>query len=78
MEPGRTCLSTDAAAAAGASWLDVEAPVVRAAVGLALQNWPRLAGSLALRFNGFLDRLRDTRGSAGGPADGQGCCRSGR
>ncbi len=51
---------TDAAAAAGASWLDVEAPVVRAAVGLALQNWPRLAGSLALRFNGFL-AVRDDR-----------------
>ena len=57
---GRELPTVDAAAAAGASWLDVEAPVVRAAVDLAVRNWPRLAGMLAVRFNGFL-AVRDDR-----------------
>jgi len=52
--------AADAAASAGATWLDVEAAVVRAAVGLALANWPRLAGTIAVRFNGFL-AVRDDR-----------------
>lgn len=51
---------TGAAAAAGATWLDIEAPVVRAAVGLAMRNCPRLAGTLALRFTGYL-AVRDDR-----------------
>ncbi|MFI7067742.1 BTAD domain-containing putative transcriptional regulator [Kribbella sp. NPDC050124] len=57
---GRELPAAERSAAAGASWLDVEAPVVRAAVGLAVQDQPRLAGALALRMNGFL-AIRDDR-----------------
>lgn len=49
-----------AAAAAGSGWLDVEAPVVHAAVLLAARTVPRTAGLLALRFKGFL-AVRDLR-----------------
>ncbi|WP_132144445.1 AfsR/SARP family transcriptional regulator [Kribbella antiqua] len=49
-----------ASAAEGAAWLDVEAPVVRGAVELAVRRNPRLAGMLAVRFNGYLT-VRDER-----------------
>ncbi|MFF0271301.1 BTAD domain-containing putative transcriptional regulator [Kribbella sp. NPDC004536] len=47
-------------AEAGAAWLDVEGPVVRAAVERALVRWPRLGAMLALRFTGYL-AVRDDR-----------------
>ena len=50
----------DSAAAAGASWLDQEWPVVQAAVIRAAANRPRPAGTLALLLNGYLT-VRDER-----------------
>ncbi|GAA1582700.1 BTAD domain-containing putative transcriptional regulator [Kribbella hippodromi] len=52
--------ATEELAAAGASWLDTEGPVVRAAVERALPKWPRLGSMLALRFAGYL-AVRDDR-----------------
>ncbi|GAB3927789.1 BTAD domain-containing putative transcriptional regulator [Kribbella albertanoniae] len=51
---------TLAAARIGSQWLDFEVPVIRAAVVLAAQIAPRIAGLLALRFKGFL-AVRDLR-----------------
>jgi len=51
---------TEAEAGAGSRWLDIEAPVVQAAVVLAARVAPRTAGLLALRFKGFL-AVRDLR-----------------
>ncbi|GAA1681850.1 BTAD domain-containing putative transcriptional regulator [Kribbella yunnanensis] len=56
----RLLRGTVAAAVAGSPWLDVEAPVVHAAVLLAARVAPRTAGLLALRFKGFL-AVRDLR-----------------
>ncbi|MGZ0146899.1 BTAD domain-containing putative transcriptional regulator [Kribbella sp. WER1] len=52
--------ATEAQAVAGADWLDLEAPVVRAAVERAVRKWPRLGGMLALRLAGYL-AVRDDR-----------------
>ncbi|GAA0605823.1 BTAD domain-containing putative transcriptional regulator [Kribbella sandramycini] len=50
----------EAAAAAGADWLDGEVSVIRAAVERAAGPWPRSAGMLAVRFRGYL-LVRDSR-----------------
>jgi len=50
----------EAAAAAGVSWVDVELPVVRAAVELAVDSAPRIASLLACRLVGYL-AVRDER-----------------
>ncbi|MFC9692384.1 BTAD domain-containing putative transcriptional regulator [Kribbella sp. NPDC056951] len=47
-------------AARGAGWLDLELPVARAAVELAADGWPRVAGLLAYRLAGYL-ATRDGR-----------------
>jgi DNA-binding SARP family transcriptional activator len=56
---GRPLVDTDLAAAAGTSWLEVEGPVVAAAVELA-SGRPRLAAMLAMRLDDFLV-VRDLR-----------------
>ncbi|MGC4942159.1 BTAD domain-containing putative transcriptional regulator [Kribbella sp. DT2] len=56
---GRPLEDTDRAAAAGADWLEIEAPVMAAAVGLASSR-PRLAAMLAMRLDDFL-MVRDLR-----------------
>ncbi|ADB31760.1 transcriptional regulator, SARP family [Kribbella flavida DSM 17836] len=56
---GRPLPEADAAAAAGPAWLDVEAPVVLAAVRLAAGR-PRLAAMLAMRLDDYL-LVRDQR-----------------
>ncbi len=52
----------EAAAAAGASWVDVELPVARAAVEFAGESAPRIASLLACRLTGYL-AVRDERES---------------
>jgi hypothetical protein len=56
---GRPLAVTDAEATRGAAWLDLEAPVLQAAVGLAVRR-PRLAAMLALRLDHYLI-VRDHR-----------------
>jgi DNA-binding SARP family transcriptional activator len=57
---GQPLPATEVAATAGGSWLDQEIGVIRAAVLRAVDTDPRLAGVLALRFNGYL-AVRDER-----------------
>ncbi|WBQ02753.1 AfsR/SARP family transcriptional regulator [Kribbella sp. CA-293567] len=56
----RSLPGVEAAAAQGANWLDVQLPVMTAAIQLAVRSQPRLAGMLALRLHGYL-AVRDHR-----------------
>ncbi|MFB6724786.1 BTAD domain-containing putative transcriptional regulator [Kribbella sp. NPDC056345] len=60
VEGGLHLPATAAEAATGALWLDRELPVARAALDLAAESLPHLAGLLAVKLTGYLT-VRDER-----------------